>query len=487
MYKKKHTSWPEYYGIHVNSLRLKKRITELERANRALQAEILECKKNEEKLAFQAQLLSKACEAVFSTDTNCVINYWNETAEKLFGWTKEETLGRESGELLKTGIESTTGVQDIQKIWEKGFWEGEVRYLRRDGTYLLVDIKATVLKDVNEKETDTVTVTRDITGCKRAERALSESEANSKVAEAIEIERQRLFDVLDALPAMVCLLTPDYNYAFTNRKFREKFGELNGRHCYEYCFGLTKPCDFCQAFKVLETGQPHYWEVTTPDGSIIDVHNFPFTDVDGSQLVLEMDIDITERKKAEEALEKVEKARIKEIHHRIKNNLQVISSLLDLQAEKFSDEKVLEAFKESQNRVASMALIHEELHKGTGENTLDFAAYLQGLTKNLLSSYHVGNNGINLNLDLEQIHLSMDTAIPLGIIVNELVSNSLKHALPNAKKGEISITLKRTENFTPNRESFELGGICDENDFCYVLKVSDNGKGIPKEIDFKNC
>jgi PAS domain S-box-containing protein len=134
------------------------------------------------------------------------------------------------------------------------------------------------------------------------EKALRESEARQKVAEAIEAERQRLFSVLETLPAMVCLLTPDHHYAYTNRTFREKFGEPGTRHCYECCFRLTEPCEFCEAYQVLKTGQPHYWEVTTPDGSVIDVYNFPFTDVDGSPMILEIDFDITERRKAEEKI-----------------------------------------------------------------------------------------------------------------------------------------------------------------------------------------
>jgi PAS domain S-box-containing protein len=124
-----------------------------------------------------------------------------------------------------------------------------------------------------------------------------------KAQAAVLEERQRLFGVLETLPAMICLLTPDYKVAFANRSFREKFGESCNRHCYEYCYGCTEPCEFCETYKVLETGQPHHWEINNPDGSVSDAYDFPFTDVDGSQLILEMNIDITERKKAEKALE----------------------------------------------------------------------------------------------------------------------------------------------------------------------------------------
>jgi PAS domain S-box-containing protein len=99
--------------------------------------------------------------------------------------------------------------------------------------------------------------------------------------------------------------------------------------------------------------------------------------------------DITERKKAEEALARIDQIRIKEIHHRIKNNLQVISSLLDLQAEKFEEEKVKEAFREGQNRVFSMSLLHEELYKGEGTDKLDFSSYLKKLAGNLFQTYNL--------------------------------------------------------------------------------------------------
>jgi len=191
--------------------------------------------------------------------------------------------------------------------------------------------------------------------------------------------------------------------------------------------------------------------------------------------------DITERKDAEKALANVEIARKKEIHHRIKNNLQVISSLLDLQADKFDNPRVIEAFRESQNRVISMALIHEELYKGEGTDTLDFSTYIRELAENLFQTYSLKSKNIHLSMDLEEnVFLNMDTGIPLGIVVNELVSNSLKHAFPGKDRGEIQIKLHREKNSKYKNEKEA------DRTTSFILVVSDNGVGIPENLDIKN-
>jgi two-component sensor histidine kinase len=192
--------------------------------------------------------------------------------------------------------------------------------------------------------------------------------------------------------------------------------------------------------------------------------------------------DITERKRAEENLASIEISRKREIHHRIKNNLQVISSLLDLQAEKFinkkwiKDSEVIEAYKESQNRVISMALIHEELYKGGGFEMLNFSPYIEKLAENLFRTYKLGSTDVSLNIDLEENALfNMDIAIPLGIIVNELVSNSLKYAFIGKDKGEIGVKLRRDKNVECKSEGSKITA--------FVLTVSDNGVGIPDNLD----
>jgi two-component sensor histidine kinase len=228
------------------------------------------------------------------------------------------------------------------------------------------------------------------------------------------------------------------------------------------------------------------------DGSLlcVSVNAKSLLDKDGDFVgSISMLTDITRRKEVEQALANFEIAREKEIHHRIKNNLQVVSSLLDLQAYKFKgrndikDSEMIEAFMESQSRVRSMALIHEELYRGGGFQTLNFSEYIEKLTDNLFSTYRFGNIDISLNKDLEEnFFLDMDTAVPLGIIVNELVSNIFKHAFSGRDKGEIRIKLHRERkgDFITTREERKCEDCKSTN---LILSVSDNGVGIPENFD----
>lgn len=156
---------------------------------------------------------------------------------------------------------------------------------------------------------------------------------------------------------------------------------------------------------------------------------------------------------------------LREIHHRVKNNLQVISSLLNLQAASLSDPQALEMLKESQNRVRSMALVHDQLHRSPDLSRIGFREYVKNLCASLFSSYGIDSARIALRVDVEDIALPIDAAIPCGLIVHELVSNSLKHAFPGGRRGEIFIALK----------SHPLRGT--------VLTVADNGIGLPGHVD----
>jgi len=155
---------------------------------------------------------------------------------------------------------------------------------------------------------------------RKKSRPAAEPQANALTAElqktvaTLENERRRFHDVLDALPVYVVLLAPDYHVRFANRFFRERFGEPRGRHCFVYLFGRTEPCAVCETYKVLKTNAPHTWEWTGPDGRQYHVFDFPFADTDGSRLVLEMGIDVTESRQTEERL-RTNETRLSEAQH----------------------------------------------------------------------------------------------------------------------------------------------------------------------------
>ncbi len=142
----------------------------------------------------------------------------------------------------------------------------------------------------------------------RNQAMLREAEERRKVGEAVQRERERLTNVLNMLPAYVVLLSQDYHVPFANPYFEEHFGKSEGRRCYEYLFQRTEPCENCESYKVFQTGAPHHWEWLGPNGRYYSIHDMPFTDVDGSPVIMEMGIDITERKEAEERLRYVNRS-----------------------------------------------------------------------------------------------------------------------------------------------------------------------------------
>jgi two-component sensor histidine kinase len=159
---------------------------------------------------------------------------------------------------------------------------------------------------------------------------------------------------------------------------------------------------------------------------------------------------------------------LREVHHRVKNNLQIIISLLNLQSRYMKDETTLSAFRDSQNRIKAMALVHEKLYLSTDISRINLDDYIRFLGNNLFQFFGVKGKGITLTMDIRDISLAMDTATPIGLIINELISNSLKHAFPKGRRGEISITIKRENN-------------------SLTILFADTGVGIPQDSDWQNA
>jgi PAS domain S-box-containing protein len=437
--------------------KIKERTAELEKAYNSL-------KESKERLA-EAQKMAH----IGNYDNNLVTNelYWSDELYFIFGLDPHEDMTYEKvisyvhpedrEYLNKSNNEALNG--NVQTI--------NYRIVRPNGEVRVVRSIREVIFDENNNPVQRKGTLQDIT-------VLIESEEKLRGSE----EKYR--NIVETANEGIALVNCEGKITYVNKKMADMLGYTEGEIIGAYTWDFVE--NKSTAIMILEnrhsgfTGSLEIKQIRK-DGLPLWVHinSKPIFDNNGKFMgSLDMFTDITERKKSEEFLSNIEIARKKEIHHRIKNNLQVISSLLDLQADKIRQKQnitkleVLNAFKESQDRVISMALIHEELHKGGKLDTLNFSHYVKELVDNLLLTYRLGNEGISLNTDIEEdIFFEMDTAIPLGIIINELLSNSLKYAFPDRENGEIQIKLNRDEGKRA----------------AYILSVSDNGVGIPEDFD----
>lgn len=377
----------------------------------------------------------------------------NDSFCHLTGFERDELLGHTAGEL---NIVDSPKIKEILSEASTNTIKGKESFITTKSGK-----KHVIRSEVQQFETNNQ---------KMFISSIEEITRQKKVEIALEKERRRFFDVLETMPVMVCILDPDYNIIYANQSFKAKFGESHGRPCYEYCFGLEEPCDFCEVFTVLETGQPHHWEVSAPDGTAIEVHDYPYTDYDGSPLVLEVDIDVTEYREAQNSLSDAlneKKILIREIHHRVKNNMQIIASLLNLQKSFVDDQNTNNVLKESQNRIKSMAMVHERLYQSPDLTHINISEYIGKLVVDLFYSYSIFDDQVTVTLEIDDLNLNVETAIPCGLLINEIVSNSLKYAFPESRKGNLSISLKARDKWNE-------------------LIISDDGVGFPEELDFKN-
>ncbi|WP_235283948.1 MULTISPECIES: PAS domain S-box protein [unclassified Methanosarcina] len=437
--------------------------------------DITERKKSEEKIQVLANIVESSNDAIGTLSLDGIITSWNKGAEQVYGYSAKEILGKAGSTLSPPHLsEEMKKLSELIKQGKKIHYHETLR-LRKDGKIIHASITLSPVFDSHGKLTAISFISRDITERKRVEEKLRESE--EKYRNIVETANEGIF-IIDA----------ENIVTYANKKMTDMLGytleEVIGREIWDFVSEKGKDIvklnqerrkqgiNESYELKLICKGVSSLWALVSAKSLFDKDSRFM-----GS---ISMLTDITKRKEAEEALANIEIARKKEIHHRIKNNLQVISSLLDLQAEKFNnkedikDSEVLEAFRESQDRVISMALIHEELYKGGGLDTLNFSSYIEELAENLFQTYRLGNADIQLNMELEEnIFFDMDVAVPLGIIVNELVSNSLKHAFTE-NVGEIRIQFYRKEKSDKTNESL------------FSLIISDNGQGIPENIKLEN-
>ncbi len=391
----------------------------------------------------------------------------NARVEKMFGYRCEEIIGQPVELLVPERFGAAH--RDQHPGHPAGGGAGptgatlELFGRRKDGTRFPLEIT------VNPQETTdgkfVLDVVRDVTERKRAEQSLAENEA-------------LLRQFIKHAPAAIAVLDRDLRYLQCSDRWLSDYQlagrDVIGRSHYEIfpdvperwkevhrrvLAGAVERCDedpFQRADGSTEWVQ---WECR------------PWRDAAGEigGLIL-FSQKITDRKRAEEQVRaslREKEVLLKEIHHRVKNNLQIISSLLFLQSTYVTDDTTLEILAESQSRVKAIALIHEKLYRSEQFDKIDFAAYLNDLITELFRTYRVRDDTVTIHTDIEGVRLGIETALPCGLIINELVSNALKHAFPVPWTGEVWVELRPA----------------DGNQF--VLTVRDNGIGLPECVDWQ--
>jgi PAS domain S-box-containing protein len=409
-------------------------------------------------------------DSVLVLDPSNRIVEMNPAARRLVGYHAPQTLEQPVEPPLPdwlTGILTPSGKDESRTITHEG--EGASRFY---------DVRVSPLADWRGQVLSRVVVLRDITGRKQAEAALRESES-------------RFRSVIEQASDSIALCDEQGNIVAWNSASEQLTGlkrtDVVGRPIWDVQFALLpevhRTPDLYEqihstVIQALHTGQAPWLNQTTEgeiqhsDGTRRYVQQSVFSVQTAKGVMLcGMSRDITERRQAEEQLQaslNEKEMLLKEVHHRVKNNLQIVSSLLNLQSTKMNDPSGLAMLQDSQNRVRSMALIHEKLYRSQDLARVDIGEYARHLAAELFRTYRASAQTIMLEVNAaKDIWLGIDQALPVGLILNELVSNSLKHAFPEGRTGRVRIELERNTS-----DAVEL-------------IVADNGVGLPGDLDFR--
>lgn len=426
-----------------------------------------------EQVAVLAATLDKAQAIVQKLDGT--ILFWNSGAEALYGWSREEALGRKSHELLRS--ELPVPFEEIRaELLAHDNWTGEFRQYCRDGSPIWVASHWALHRNAAGEPVSVVKVNNDITELKRTGEALRASEATAR--SLFENASQGILTV-----ARDGRIT-DAN-AMAGRLFGYSRGELvgmsvdmllpgrlRGRHAGHRAAFALQP-------HARPMGQGMDLVALRRDGSEFPVEiSLSYVGEGQGGLAMAFVSDITARRQAsqerEELIARLETALaektvlLKEVHHRVKNNLAVIAGLLGMQGDALEDPRAQVALSESQQRVLSMALIHEYLYATEDLDRVNFGQYVQQLANELSVSYSIESDLVEVRIEAEEIDLPVHRAIPCGLILNELLSNALKYAFPNGRTGSITVRFCRLD-------SGEL-----------ALECHDDGVGMPAGFDWRN-
>lgn len=310
-------------------------------------------------------------------------------------------------------------------------------------------------------------------------RALDEKrlrEESLKAEEALRVSELRFYSFMNNNPALAFFKDEDGRIVYINntceRAWNTTLAACEGKLDHELWPQRTASRLRMNDLAVLESGKTSrvIEELPLDDGLMHHMLSFRFSFPDAVRgtMLGGVSVDITEQMRTEAALAAALAAKevlLREVHHRVKNNLQVISSLLNMQMEQLADSAMMPVFRESQQRVQAMAMIHERLYGQDHLEQLDFRDYVENLAGDLFCAFGIESSSIALRLDLNEVWLDLDQAVPCGLILNELLTNALKYAFPGSRRGEICVELKSGPG----------------NDV--TLRVADTGIGLPVGFD----
>lgn len=404
------------------------------------------------------------------TDPTGCITYVNDRFCEVSKYSRDELLGQDH-RILNSGYHSQEFMRGLWTTIRAGkIWKGEIRNRAKDGSYYWEDTTIVPFLSLDGRPLQYVAIRTNISERKRAQMEVETISERLRLATAgsgvgiwdWDLTQQKL--IWDEYMSRLYGITAEQfsgTYERWESCLHPEDREAARREIQSTLEGL-KPYD--TSFRIVR-----------PDGAIrhIRAHGVVLRDEAGRVARLTgTNWDITEQKVAEERLAASlheKEILLKEIHHRVKNNMQVVCSLLNLQSEQIQDPAALAAFRESQLRVRSMALLHEKLYQSESLSRINFADYLHGLLDYLFSSFGSRAVHIRREVDVQNVSLSLDTAIPCGLIVNELASNALKYAFVNREHGEVKVQM----------------GL--EPDGRYHLRFRDDGVGLPKDLDYRKA
>lgn len=410
-------------------------------------------------------IVSQAKESILMTDLKGDIVYANKFFENLTGYDMDEVIGKNPN-LLQSGL---TKQVVYQELWEtlsnNKVWNGTFINKRKDSSLYYESATIFPIKDKTGKVINLASVKRDIT-------------ENVKSSENLKESEKRFRSMADNINDGLTIIE-DSKVVYTNKRLSVITGYSNEELTQIDDLGLAASFEIDRISALRnETGKDNgnsesfeYW-IERKDGKLRYVRNdYSFGDDDQRKNKYIITSDITDKKNAEERLltnlhEK--EIMLKEIHHRVKNNMQVISSLLKLQSGYVKNKEALELFKNSQNRVKTMALVHEKLYRSKNLSDIDIGDYIKNLVQHIMATYLVSTKIIKINYDISDVYLDLNSAVPCGLILNELISNACKYAFSDGREGIINVSFKVIE------------------DSKYLFTVSDNGIGLPKNFKLED-